>query len=66
MWLARIERQKDTRFILMSLGFVKLIPEENLVLDDRVTENYYYFSNVSLTMDMAKKYCSHLYPGIHA
>ena len=53
----------DSYDVLLSLGFIQLIPEESYNPDDSTRRNWYHISNVSLTMKEARKYCFDLFPG---
>ena len=63
IFFAGLQNRHDSYDILLSLGFVQLIPEERYNPDDKTRGNWYYFSNLSLTMKEARKYCSDLFPG---
>ena len=58
-----LQNRHDSYDILLSLGFIQPIPEEYSNPDDSAKRNWYYFSNLSLTMKEARKYCSDLFPG---
>ena len=61
---AGFQNRADSYDILLSLGFVQLMPEDHYNRDDRTRRNWYYFSNLSLTMKEASKYCFDSFPGM--
>ena len=62
--VASFQKRQDHRDILLSMGFSQLVPEERYSADERTKTNWYYFSNLSLTMQEARKYCFDLFPGM--
>ena len=58
-----LQNRHDSYDILLSLGFIQLIPEEHSNPEHSTRRNWYHFSNLSLTMKEARKYCFDLFPG---